>query len=257
MLQIHEHFPQAQFFVPLGNQKWFHSSGIKHGVHELDWWDEVDLTLNPSTAPSNQTPNVEKANPSPSTVSARISCLPNQHTAARGPFDRDHTLWSSWSISSSGSSIYFAGDTGYRAIPLTNALPANIPPFAPETSPEYNDWIPALSHLPVCPAFEQIGTLRGPFDLGLLPIGAYAPREFFSAMHCNPQDAVRIFRDTKCKRALAMHWGTWALTEEDAIEPKERLRAAVKEMGIGEEVEGEGCLFGVCAIGESREFESG
>ena len=55
-----------------------------------------------------------------------------------------------------------------------------------------------------------------------------------------------------------MHWGTWVLTEEDLLEPPKRLRDAVREMeGMGQEVEGEDCVFGVCDIGESREFESG
>jgi len=32
------------------------------------------------------------------------------------------------------------------------------------------------SHLPVCPAFKQIGELRGESDLGLMPTGACVPR---------------------------------------------------------------------------------
>ena len=32
---------------------------------------------------------------------------------------------------------------------------------------------------PHCPAFKDIGDLRGPFDLGLIPIGAYV-RTFLS-----------------------------------------------------------------------------
>lgn len=53
-------------------------------------------------------------------------------------------------------------DTGYRAVPQ---LPAGVDDYGEE----YKD-------LPVCPAFKQIGELRGPFDLGLIPIGAYWPR---------------------------------------------------------------------------------
>lgn len=53
-------------------------------------------------------------------------------------------------------------DTGYRAVPQ---LPVGVDDYGEE----YKD-------LPVCPAFKQIGELRGPFDLGLIPIGAYWPR---------------------------------------------------------------------------------
>lgn len=127
-------------------------------------------------------------------------------------------------------------DTGYRSIP------ANIPPSA-------DDYAPTYAALPVCPAFAQIGTHRGPFDLGLIPIGAYEPRWMFSNVHASPKDAVNIFVDTKCRRALGMHWGTWVLTEEEVMAPPRELEEACAWKGV------EG--FGVCEIGESTEWESG
>jgi L-ascorbate metabolism protein UlaG (beta-lactamase superfamily) len=36
---------------------------------------------------------------------------------------------------------------------------------------------------------------------------AYSPRAAMSNMHASPADAVRIFRDVRAKKALAMHWG--------------------------------------------------
>ena len=69
-------------------------------------------------------------------------------------------------------------------------------------------------------------------------------------MHANPRDAVEIFRDTKCKSALGIHWGTWVLTEEDVLEPPRKLREALKGQGFAEEG-----VFDVCDIGESREFD--
>lgn len=45
--------------------------------------------------------------------------------------------------------------------------------------------------------------------------------------HMNPEDAVRAFRDLKAKRMLAMHWGTYQLTDEWLGEPPEKLRALV------------------------------
>lgn len=125
-------------------------------------------------------------------------------------------------------------DTGYRAVP---ELPDNVDDYAPEYD------------LPICPAFKQVGEYRGPFDLGLIPIGAYQPRWIMSPMHANPHDSVRIFQDTKCRKALGMHWGTWVLTEEDVLEPPRKLKEALKKHEIPEEG-----VFDVCDIGESREF---
>jgi N-acyl-phosphatidylethanolamine-hydrolysing phospholipase D len=112
-----------------------------------------------------------------------------------------------------------------------------------------DDWGSDLLHLPVCPAFKEIGELRGPFDLGLIPIGAYAPRHIMSAVHANPYDSVEIFKDTKCKKAMGIHWGTWSLTVEDVMEPPRFLRDALVKSGIAETG-----VFDTCDIGESREF---
>ena len=73
----------------------------------------------------------------------------------------------------------------------------------------------------------------------------------FSGMHADPRDSANIFVDTRCRRALGMHWGTWVLTEEDVLEPPRKLAEALRWKGLGEEV------FRVCDLGESREFESG
>ena len=94
-------------------------------------------------------------------LTARFGCLPCQHTSGRTPFDKGHTLWASWSVESGGKKVWFGGDTGYRAVP---ELPKGVDDYGPE------------HNYPHCPAFNDIGNLRGPFDLGLIPIGAYDPR---------------------------------------------------------------------------------
>ncbi|PLB53188.1 Metallo-hydrolase/oxidoreductase [Aspergillus steynii IBT 23096] len=228
--------PNCHFFAPLGNRQWFVDSGI-HNVTELDWWEQRDISLAPV---KEATPEVSPAGAAPSTtganadIHARISCLPCQHTTNRGVFDRCKTLWASWSVESGGRKVYFAGDTGYRSVP-------DLPETADDHSSEYT--------YPSCPAFKQVGQHRGPFDLGLIPIGAYKPRFFMSAMHADPHDAVQIFQDTQCRRALGMHWGTWVLTEEDVLEPPKLLKDALRKHEIPEEG-----VFDVCDIGESREF---
>ncbi|KAF2500636.1 Zn-dependent hydrolase/oxidoreductase [Lophium mytilinum] len=238
IMKIKEKFPNAHFFVPLGNKKWFLECEV-HSVTELDWWQERDFTLslvkesNGGSTVEVGDVDVKKETPL-GTMTATIGCLPCQHVSARGPLDKCRTLWASWSVESGGKKVYFAGDTGYRAVPRL-----------PEGTDDYD---PKLN-LPVCPAFAEIGALRGPFDLGLIPIGAYDPRHIMSPMHANPVDSVNIFKDTKCRRALGMHWGTWVLTEEDVMEPPRFLKRALKDKGIPETG-----VFDVCDIGESREF---
>ncbi|KAL6152142.1 hypothetical protein ACJBU6_09024 [Exserohilum turcicum] len=230
--RLHKKFPNAHFFAPLGNKDWFLKSGVTN-VTELDWWESRHVRLDEGSSEKR----VSVGSTAPGGITATIGALPCQHVSARGPFDKCKTLWASWSIESGGAKVYFAGDTGYRTVPKS----------IPETE---DDYAPAHAHLPTCPAFAQIGKHRGPFDLGLIPIGAYEPRWMFSNVHANPKDAVNIFADTKCKRALGMHWGTWVLTEEEVLAPPRELKDACKWKGVTEGKHG----FDVCEIGESREF---
>jgi N-acyl-phosphatidylethanolamine-hydrolysing phospholipase D len=197
--RIQKAFPQAHFFAPLGNRKWFISSGVPAGqVTEMDWWDTMDVKLQTRFQDTKEVEAVSisdnETKSKKGDITALVGALPCQHVSARGPFDKCKTLWASWSVESGGAKVYFAGDTGYRAVP--------------DSTPEGDDgYGPEYAHLPHCPAFAQIGQHRGPFDLGLIPIGAYEPRWIMSPMHANPEDSVNIFVDTKCKKALGMHWG--------------------------------------------------
>lgn len=243
VMALHKAHPKAHFMVGLGLKKWFNECGIE-SVTEMDWWEDVDIKMSSESGEKRvsdaSSVTAPSANAAPHTtagadITARISCLPCQHTSARTAFDKGHTLWASWSVTSGGKSVWFGGDTGYRAVP-------NLPPGTDDYGPEF-------AHLPVCPAFKQIGELRGPFDLGLIPIGAYDPRHIMSPMHANPFDSVEIFEGTKCKRAMGIHWGTWVLTGEAVLEPPALLKQALKRKGIAEVG-----VFDVCDIGESREF---
>lgn len=234
-MEIQKHHPRAQFFVGLGLEKWFRKQGIQN-VTELDWWEEADLTVK---VREGLVGGEGEGSGKESSITARVSCLPCQHTSARTPFDKDTTLWCSWAVRSgpdtTAKTVWFGGDTGYRAVP-------HVPDGADDYGDEY-------ASLPRCPQFKQIGDLRGPFDLGLIPIGAYHPRAAFSAMHANPADAVEIFRDTRCRRAMGIHWGTWMLTAEEVLEPPRLLRESLRRRGIPEVG-----VFDVCEIGESRTF---
>ncbi|KAK3049440.1 hypothetical protein LTR09_009359 [Extremus antarcticus] len=230
ILRLKAKFPNVHFFVPLGNKVWFNKLGISDCT-EMDWWQEKTISLSSKGVPKTEdTPSKPDGD-----ITATIGCLPCQHTSGRTPFDRARTLWASWSVSSGGKKLWFGGDTGYRTVP-------QLPPSEFDYSEKY-------SNLPHCPAFAEIGELRGPFDLGLIPIGAYDPRFIMSPMHANPYDSVNIFTDTRCQRALGIHWGTWVLTSEEVLEPPKVLKQALKWKGLQEDG-----VFEVLDIGSSKEY---
>jgi len=224
---------KCHVFMPLGNQPYMDSLCIpKTHSHTLDWWDNRLLTV---TLPSKDDSNTVKA-------AFKLTCTPSQHVANRGLFDRWKSLWASWAIeevsldhdadAASGSTskllkkVYFTGDTGYRSI--QQGEDENL--------------------APVCPAFAEVGEKLGPFDLALIPIGAYAPRHVFSFVHVHPSESVRIFLDIKAKKALAMHWGTWVLTTEPVMEPPQVLKEECSKANIPEDD------FDICGLGETRAF---
>ena len=129
----------------------------------------------------------------------KFTLAPVQHWSARSLWDRNETLWGGWRIDSSQGSFFFAGDTGYSE------------------------------------DFRDIRRRLGPVDYALLPIGAYEPRWFMSVMHVNPDEAVKIHRDLEAGHSVAMHWGTFVLTDEPMDEPPRKLAHALREAGIPHE----------------------
>ena len=100
-------------------------------------------------------------------------------------------LWCGWALATNdGRRVFFAGDTGYH------------------------------------PEFTRIAERCGPFDLALLPIGAYEPRWFMRYLHMNPEEAVEAFRGLGAQLMVPIHWGTFKLTDEAMDEPPVRARAA-------------------------------
>jgi L-ascorbate metabolism protein UlaG (beta-lactamase superfamily) len=120
-----------------------------------------------------------------------IHFVPSQHWSRRGIADANDSMWGGYVITGEGKRIYHSGDTAYFD------------------------------------GFTEIGERLGPIDVALLPIGAYDPQWFMRKQHMNPEDAVQAFRDMKAKRMLAMHWGTFQLTDEWLGEPPLRLRNAL------------------------------
>jgi len=129
---------------------------------------------------------------------ARVTYLPARHFSARGIRDRGRSLWGGFAIRVAEGAVLFAGDTAHGA------------------------------HL------EAIGAEAGPFDVGLIPIGAYEPNWFMRAVHMNPAEAVRARAETRTRTAVAMHFGTFKLTQEAIDEPPRALAEAAAAAGLRE-----------------------
>lgn len=139
----------------------------------------------------------------------KLTAYPAIHWANRSLFDINRTLWMSYGFSAGGRSIFHTGDT--------------------ETHES---------------VFAEIGKHmaenHGGCDLGLMSVGAYAPRDFMQGAHMDPEGGVSLGRDVGCKRMIPMHWGTFILSFEPFIEPRDRfVKAAGNQalvMKIGESV---------------------
>jgi len=142
----------------------------------------------------------------------RVSFVPSQHWSRRGLFDVNRTLWGGFVIEGSRSRVYHAGDTAYFD------------------------------------GFAQIGARFPKLDAALLPIGAYDPPWFMEKQHMNPEQAVQAFVDLGASRFVAMHWGTFKLTDEPLLEPPQRLKAEWERRGLPRE------RLNIPAIGETLEL---
>ena len=121
---------------------------------------------------------------------------PAQHWSARGLRDRNKSLWGSWFIKNEDKNIFHAGDTGYS-----------------------DD-------------FMEIRNRLGAVDFAMIPIGAYDPQWFMSYSHVNPEEALSIAKDLDAKKSIGMHWGTFILTDEPVLEPRERLNKITNQTNI-------------------------
>ena len=121
---------------------------------------------------------------------------PAQHWSARGLRDRNKSLWGSWFIKNEDKNIFHAGDTGYSE------------------------------------DFIEIRNRLGAVDFAMIPIGAYDPEWFMSYSHVNPEEALNIAKDLDAKKSIGMHWGTFILTDEPVLEPRERLNKITNQTNV-------------------------
>ncbi|MFI9557357.1 MBL fold metallo-hydrolase [Nonomuraea endophytica] len=109
---------------------------------------------------------------------------------------RNDTLWGSWVVAGRDKRVFYAGDSGYFE------------------------------------GYKGIGAAHGPFDLALMPIGAYSPA--WPDIHMNPEEAVNATIDLGAALMLPVHWATFTLALHPWGEPVDRLwrEAKAREVKI-------------------------
>ena len=106
---------------------------------------------------------------------------PAQHWSKRTLTDDNKSLWGSWVVKGPRFRFFFTGDTGF------------------------------------CDVFKQIGSIYGPFDVSAIPIGSYEPRRYMKYQHIDPAEAIQLHKDLRSKFSVAIHWGTFAFSDEVCI----------------------------------------
>jgi len=155
--------------VPLGVGEFFRDKDYVK-IHELDWHHSITLD------------------------GLQFNSHPMVHYSSRGLFDKNVTLWCSWSILSSKKRLFFAGDTAYS-------------PFI----------------------FKKIGSEIDGFDYAFLPIGTYGNRKYGFNNHMHPMESFQAGLDLKAQTMIAIHWGTIDLSEEPLFEPAEIFKKVALE----------------------------
>ncbi|MEV0146986.1 MULTISPECIES: MBL fold metallo-hydrolase [unclassified Nonomuraea] len=107
---------------------------------------------------------------------------------------RNDTLWGSWVVAGPTRRVFYAGDSGYFE------------------------------------GYRGIGSAHGPFDLTLMPIGAYSPA--WPDIHMNPEEAVNAHLDLGGRVLLPVHWATFTLALHPWAEPVERLWREAKARDV-------------------------
>jgi L-ascorbate metabolism protein UlaG (beta-lactamase superfamily) len=144
----------------------------------------------------------------------RVTCVPAQHWSMRVPWDRNARLWGGFVYESDEGVAYHAGDTAFAE-----------------------------------PVFREISKRCPRIDWAMLPIGAYDPTWFMSRQHMGPEEAGRAWELLGARKLVAMHWGTFKLTDEPVGEPPERMRRWFAESGHAPED------LWVLDVGETRALE--
>jgi L-ascorbate metabolism protein UlaG (beta-lactamase superfamily) len=119
------------------------------------------------------------------------------HWGSRWGKDRNRALWSGFTVTLPGGNLFFAGDTGFGD----------------------GSWPVAAAR-------------HGPFRLAILPIGAFEPQVLMAPSHIDPVQSVEVFKRLAAARALAVHWGTFQLSNEAIDAPPALLARTLARQAI-------------------------
>ena len=119
-----------------------------------------------------------------------IVLVPAQHWHRRGIGDINRALWGGYVVRG-GHSVYHSGDTGFFE------------------------------------GFAAVAGVLGNIDVACLPAGAYEPRWFMGPQHMAPEDSAKAAALLGARQILAMHWGTFDLSDECISAGPELLRNAM------------------------------
>jgi len=148
-------------------------------------------------------------------LTLKITFTPSVHWSKRTLWDTNKSLWGSWAVQIGNFKSWFAGDTAYDE-----------------------------------KLFKEIGDKLGPFQLAMIPIGAYGPRYFMLNQHLDPDQAVLVHQEIRSQKSIPIHWGTFQLTHEPFLEPPELLADAMKKTGLPDDE------FRSMKIGETIQIKS-
>jgi N-acyl-phosphatidylethanolamine-hydrolysing phospholipase D len=209
--------------VPLADLPPIDAVLITHNHRDhLDAWTIARLGDKPTyIAPLGSAPFLKAAGPSAKIIeldwwqttglgSVEVTLVPARHWSMTLPWDRNDALWGGYVIRGPEGTAYHSGDTAF--------------------------W----------DTFAEIGRAAGSIDWAMLPIGAYEPRWFMEPQHMGPEEAAMAAKLLGAQNFVAMHWGTFRLTDEPIAEPPERARAAWASEGGAPE------KLWVLDVGETR-----
>ncbi|SJX65777.1 related to FMP30-mitochondrial inner membrane protein with a role in maintaining mitochondrial morphology [Sporisorium reilianum f. sp. reilianum] len=198
------------FIVPVGLTPLLEQYGVEaERIVELDWWQQKKLPLSIRVA------SKDKGTSADATGRRRcfdITAVPASHWSARTPLDTNTTLWNSYAVR------VYADDHASAASRARSPTPASEAPslfFCGDTG-----YSPSL--------FTAIGRALGPFDVACLPIGSYEPRWHMQIQHMHVTESVQVTRDIGSRRAFAMHWGTWSMSDETWDDPYWQLHKEIQ-----------------------------
>lgn len=132
-----------------------------------------------------------------------IACTPAMHWSGRAMIDANMTLWCSFLVLRHSKPVFYhAGDSGY-SLDLYRSI------------------------------YEKYG---GGCRLAMIPCGAYTPRWHLRSQHMCPKEALYALADLQAKQMVAVHWGTFIMSDESVLEPPTILSATAKRLQITHQV---------------------